>query len=168
MEAFLKRLRGQAPKETLTNSYPDDDVYPVHAFDDTKTLRGILIAWTLCFNDVLDADKLQSSLTELLEIGDWRKLGGRLQFNASNHLSSSSSHDTNVLTSQKSKPVLWKSTSRGLSQKNAPHLPSAMLPMTYPLKSTKSPSHSPNPTDPYQHGLGPRRLVALPRDPKRL
>ncbi|KNG50040.1 hypothetical protein TW65_02958 [Stemphylium lycopersici] len=81
MDALLKRFRGQAPKETLTNSYPDDDVYPLHAFDDTKTLRGILIAWTLCFNDVLDADKLQSSLTELLEIGDWRKLGGRIRLN---------------------------------------------------------------------------------------
>jgi hypothetical protein len=32
------------------------------------------------FNDVLDAEKLHDALSELLEIGDWRKLGGRLRF----------------------------------------------------------------------------------------
>jgi hypothetical protein len=49
--------------------------------DDTKTLRGIVVTWTLRFNDALDADKLHTSLSRLLEIGDWRKLGGRLRIN---------------------------------------------------------------------------------------
>ncbi|ATY59998.1 alpha-1,2-mannosidase family [Cordyceps militaris] len=53
----------------------DGDVYPVHIFDNLK-LRRIFVARVLHFNDVLDAGKLQSSLTRLLEIGDWRKLGG--------------------------------------------------------------------------------------------
>lgn len=57
----------------------DDIVYPVHTLDDTKTLRNIVVAWTLRFDDVLDADKLHLSLARLLEIGDWRKLGGRLR-----------------------------------------------------------------------------------------
>jgi hypothetical protein len=51
--------------------------------DDTKTLRGIVVTWTLRFNDVLDADSLHASLSKLLEIGDWRKLGGRLRLKVS-------------------------------------------------------------------------------------
>lgn len=65
-----------------TSQHPpknNDVVYPVHTLDDTKTLRNIVVAWTLRFDDVLDADKLHSSLLQLLEIGDWRKLGGRLR-----------------------------------------------------------------------------------------
>ncbi|KAF2815249.1 uncharacterized protein BDZ99DRAFT_506437 [Mytilinidion resinicola] len=62
----------------LLNS-DNDDVYPVHMLDDTKTLRNIVVTWTLRFNDVLDADKLHASLSKLLDIGDWRKVGGRLR-----------------------------------------------------------------------------------------
>jgi hypothetical protein len=47
--------------------------------DDTKILRSIIVTWTLRFNDVLDPEKLHSSLASLLEIGDWRKVGGRLR-----------------------------------------------------------------------------------------
>ncbi|KFY99647.1 hypothetical protein V498_00599 [Pseudogymnoascus sp. VKM F-4517 (FW-2822)] len=46
--------------------------------DDNKVLNSIVVAWTLRFNDVLDPDRLHTSLSRLLEIGDWRKLGGRL------------------------------------------------------------------------------------------
>lgn len=58
-----------------------DDVYPLHMLDDTKGCREYFLAWTLRFNDVLDAQQLHDSLSRLLEIGDWRKLGGRLCFN---------------------------------------------------------------------------------------
>lgn len=58
---------------------PEDDVYPLHAFDDLKT-RRIFVTRVLRFNDVLDADMLNASLSRLLEIGDWRKLGGRLRY----------------------------------------------------------------------------------------
>ena len=51
--------------------------------DDTKTLRSIVVTWTLCFNDVLDAGNLHASLSRLLEIGDWRKVGGRLRLKVS-------------------------------------------------------------------------------------
>ena len=60
-----------------------DDVYPVHMLDDNKTLRGIVVTWTLHFNDVLDPEKLHSSLSRLLDIGDWRKVGGRLRLKVS-------------------------------------------------------------------------------------
>ncbi|KAF5579662.1 BCL5p [Fusarium subglutinans] len=38
------------------------------------------MAWTMRFNDVLNADKLHQSLSELLNIGDWEKFGGRLRY----------------------------------------------------------------------------------------
>ncbi|KAL5001377.1 hypothetical protein BDV10DRAFT_182610 [Aspergillus recurvatus] len=56
------------------------------AQDDTKTPRNIVVTWTLRFNDVLDADKLHASLSRLLGIGDWRKLGGRLRLKENGHL----------------------------------------------------------------------------------
>ncbi|KAF3760398.1 hypothetical protein M406DRAFT_343506 [Cryphonectria parasitica EP155] len=48
--------------------------------DDTEGTRNYMVAQTMRFNDVLDAEKLHVSLSKLLEIGDWRKLGGRLRF----------------------------------------------------------------------------------------
>jgi hypothetical protein len=69
----------QAPHDAKGATYEDDDIYPVHVLDGSKTLRGIVVTWTLCFNDVLDADKLRISLTKLLGMGDWRKVGGRLR-----------------------------------------------------------------------------------------
>jgi hypothetical protein len=69
-------MLGKAPNRVET-----DQVYPLHMLDDTKTLRGIVVTWTLRFDDVLDADKLHDALSRLLDIGDWRKLGGRLRLN---------------------------------------------------------------------------------------
>ncbi|KAF2183729.1 hypothetical protein K469DRAFT_540913, partial [Zopfia rhizophila CBS 207.26] len=51
-----------------------DDIYPLHMLDDTKTYRDIVVTWTLRFNDVLGADNLYTSLSKLLEMGDWKKL----------------------------------------------------------------------------------------------
>ncbi|KAF7158743.1 hypothetical protein CNMCM5623_003907 [Aspergillus felis] len=56
-----------------------DDIYPTHFFDNSRAFRFVIMTWTLQFNDVLDAHKLYDSLSRLLEIGDWRKLGGRLR-----------------------------------------------------------------------------------------
>lgn len=53
-------------------------VYPVHVLDRMKEYQTF-VARVMLFNDVLDADLLSASLSRLLEIGDWRKLGGRLQ-----------------------------------------------------------------------------------------
>ncbi|KAG4271291.1 BCL5p [Fusarium proliferatum] len=58
-----------------------DAIYPLHMLDDIKTIRVTICTWTLRFNDVLDADKLHASLSSLLEMGDWRKIGGRLALN---------------------------------------------------------------------------------------
>ncbi len=82
MEA-LKRLLGASPTRSPPPAVETDDIYPVHMLDDTNTLRDIIVAWTLRFNDVLEADKLHASLLRLLEIGDWRKIGGRLRLKVS-------------------------------------------------------------------------------------
>lgn len=57
----------------------EDDVYPLHALDDIKSNR-VFLSWIMRFNDVLDAKILYDALSRLLEIGDWKKLGGRLRF----------------------------------------------------------------------------------------
>jgi hypothetical protein len=75
----LRRLIGASPARLPPPPVESDDVYPIHMLDDSKTLKSIVVTWTLCFNDVLDADKLHTSLSALLEIGDWRKVGGRLR-----------------------------------------------------------------------------------------
>jgi hypothetical protein len=80
---FLPSIfRGTPGAETLSDA-DTDHVYPTHMLDDNPTLRGIVLTWTMCFNDVLDPDKLYVALSRLLEIGDWRKLGGRLRLKVS-------------------------------------------------------------------------------------
>lgn len=60
---------------------PDDEVYPVHYFDDTLINRSMIMCWTMKFDEVLDPEALHTALARVLEIGDWRKLGGRLKLN---------------------------------------------------------------------------------------
>ncbi|VUC24922.1 unnamed protein product [Clonostachys rosea] len=56
-----------------------DIVYPTHFMDNKDIFDGLLLASAWQFNDVLDADKVHASFCRLLEIGDWRKLGGRFR-----------------------------------------------------------------------------------------
>ncbi|ORY68233.1 uncharacterized protein BCR38DRAFT_336233 [Pseudomassariella vexata] len=63
-----------------------DEVVPVHFFDNTQVNRQLFVCWTLRFDDVLNVDKVHDSLSRLLEIGDWRKLGGRLRMNDAGQL----------------------------------------------------------------------------------
>jgi hypothetical protein len=79
MAAFLRRITGSPANITSPPVHDDDVVYPLHMLDDSKTLRSIVVAWTLRFDDVLDVVKLHDSLSRLLEIGDWRMIGGRLE-----------------------------------------------------------------------------------------
>jgi hypothetical protein len=79
MAAFLRRITGSPANKTTPTIDDDDVVYPLHMLDDSKTLRNIVVAWTLRFDDVLDVEKLYDSLSRLLKIGDWRMIGGRLR-----------------------------------------------------------------------------------------
>ena len=81
--AAILHLLGVSSSKVSPPQIESDDVYPVHMLDDIKTFRDLAVIWTLRFNDVLDADKLHTSLSKLLEIGDWRKVGGRLRLNVS-------------------------------------------------------------------------------------
>ncbi|CAG8216439.1 unnamed protein product [Penicillium salamii] len=56
--------------------YVPDDVYPLHTLDHNPNY----VDWVMRYNDVLDADMLKKSLSRLLEIGDWKKLGGRFRY----------------------------------------------------------------------------------------
>lgn len=66
-------------KPTRPARVPTDEVLPLHEFDGRMQVRSIIMGWTMRFDDVLDSDKLKMSLCRLLEIGAWRKLGGRLR-----------------------------------------------------------------------------------------
>ncbi|KAJ5152030.1 hypothetical protein N7492_010325 [Penicillium capsulatum] len=74
------------PRSSSTDMKPDhhgadtgEDVYPIHTLDDSKINR-CFVTWMMRFNDVLDGKELNRALSRLLEIGDWKKLGGRLRY----------------------------------------------------------------------------------------
>ncbi|KAI0143580.1 hypothetical protein GGR57DRAFT_483906 [Xylariaceae sp. FL1272] len=58
---------------------PTDEVVPVHLFDNTSTLRKVIMVWSFRFEEVLDPDKLNASLSQLLQMEGWQKLGGRFR-----------------------------------------------------------------------------------------
>lgn len=77
LELFRAIFGGGKPQRPAV--IPTDEILPVHDFDARPQVRDIIIGWTLRFDDILDGDKLNVALSRLLEIGDWRKLGGRLR-----------------------------------------------------------------------------------------
>lgn len=68
----------EASKREKAVLLDDPNVYPIHTLDSLKAYETFVAA-VMLFNDVLDAEMLNNSLSRLLEIGDWRKLGGRLE-----------------------------------------------------------------------------------------
>jgi hypothetical protein len=75
----IRSLLGVAPPKSAPVTIETDEVYPVHAWDDNKTLRGIIVTWTMMFDEVLDADVLRKGLEGVLAREGWRKLGGRIR-----------------------------------------------------------------------------------------
>jgi hypothetical protein len=75
------------PSTRLGEMY--DDVYPIHLLDNAKDYRNLFMSYLFRFNDILDSNRLADSLTKLLEIGHWRKLGGRLRLKVINPFRSS-------------------------------------------------------------------------------
>lgn len=78
MEIITRWWRPSQP-EYDPAQFTEDIVYPVHLHD--ANFAKVLMVCTMRFDSVLDAAKLHSSLTRLLEIGDWKKVGGRLRRN---------------------------------------------------------------------------------------
>lgn len=60
---------------------PGDEVIPMFSADDKPHNRAMVVEFTYRFDDVLDSQKLKSSLERLLELGEWRKLGARVRLN---------------------------------------------------------------------------------------
>ena len=58
-----------------------DEVFPARFWDTNDFFKKIVMEFTYRFDDVLDAEKLRSSLERLLEIGEWRNLGARFKEN---------------------------------------------------------------------------------------
>ncbi|KAK1961631.1 hypothetical protein LY78DRAFT_721690 [Colletotrichum sublineola] len=54
-----------------------DTVIQLSALDRSWMMRMMIMSWSMCFHDVLDPEMLHASLSQLLTIGNWRKLGGR-------------------------------------------------------------------------------------------
>lgn len=77
--SFITSVLGFGAKKPTPERVPSDEVVPMHLFDDVPYLRGYTLMWTFRIDDVLDADMLASSLSELFKSDGWRKLGGRLR-----------------------------------------------------------------------------------------
>lgn len=60
-----------------------DEMLPVHAFDDTALNRVMLNTGLIRYRAVLDGVKLSDALENLFQIGEWKKLRGRLRLNVS-------------------------------------------------------------------------------------
>jgi hypothetical protein len=58
-----------------------DEVFPARFWDTNDFFKKIVMEFTYRFDDVLNAEKLRSSLERLLEIGEWRNLGARFKEN---------------------------------------------------------------------------------------
>lgn len=58
-----------------------DIVVPFPYFDVNPAWQCIVLDLTVRFDAVLEPKRLHSSLSRILEIGEWRKLGARLRRN---------------------------------------------------------------------------------------
>lgn len=56
-----------------------DLVLPLHYFDNSAMFTNLTMYVNLVFDDVLDPEKLRSSLEELIARDTWRKLGARVR-----------------------------------------------------------------------------------------
>ncbi|KAJ4006515.1 hypothetical protein NW766_010609 [Fusarium irregulare] len=56
---------------------PTDEVVPVHLFDSISGLQRCILVWMFRFDEILDPEKLHSSLSRVFQRDGWHKLGGR-------------------------------------------------------------------------------------------
>ncbi|KAI1204079.1 uncharacterized protein F4807DRAFT_449024 [Annulohypoxylon truncatum] len=68
-------------RQTAPPVVPSDTVIPVHFWDNSCPGRSMVIFDLFRFDDVLDAGKLKTSLSKLLDRPGWRKLGARIRLN---------------------------------------------------------------------------------------
>ncbi|KAK1673230.1 hypothetical protein BDP55DRAFT_556780 [Colletotrichum godetiae] len=81
MGSIFSKAKPVAPATVAT-----DTIIPLNPNDDCALNRGIVMGFMMRFDDVLDPERLRSSLTKLLGHEGWRKLGARLRLNSQNKL----------------------------------------------------------------------------------
>jgi hypothetical protein len=75
---------GSVPQaDVVAKAMQLDEVIPVHGFDDTMLNRMTLVCALTRFEDVLDAEKIHDALKKLVDMGEWRKLRGRIRLTVS-------------------------------------------------------------------------------------
>ncbi|KAJ0164552.1 hypothetical protein CTA2_733 [Colletotrichum tanaceti] len=75
LRSLLNPILGPKPRQP--ERVPTDTVIRLSALDSSWMMRMMIMSWSLCFHDALNPDMLYASLSELLTVGNWRKLGGR-------------------------------------------------------------------------------------------
>ncbi|KAJ5129364.1 Transferase [Penicillium bovifimosum] len=66
---------------------PDTDtIIPFHFWDDLPHVKAICLTVGFRLDEQLDPERLRNSLSRLLELGNWRKLGSRLRMDSSGKL----------------------------------------------------------------------------------
>ena len=60
---------------------PTDRVLPLHFFESSLLVQNSNMAVSMVFDEVLDPEKLKSSLENLVKRDGWQRLGGRLMKN---------------------------------------------------------------------------------------
>ncbi|KAJ4127830.1 hypothetical protein NW768_008108 [Fusarium equiseti] len=83
LQSIRRFVLGQTSQSSNYPTNPTDTILPVYYFDDTPLLRNYVQCSTLRFNDVLDAEMLKESLSRVIALPGWRKLGGRVRMNVS-------------------------------------------------------------------------------------
>ncbi|KAK4221654.1 transcriptional regulator sdnM [Podospora fimiseda] len=68
-------------KPVAPATVPTDTIIPLNTLDDTNVNKAIGMNFGMRFDDVLDPEKLSSSLEKLLQRKDWGRLGARLRLN---------------------------------------------------------------------------------------
>lgn len=81
MGSIFSKTTPKAPATVAT-----DTIIPLNTNDDTTFNRGIVMGFMMRFDNVLNPEKLHSSLKKLLGREGWRKLGARIRLNVSSHL----------------------------------------------------------------------------------
>ncbi|KAK1519533.1 uncharacterized protein CCOS01_11184 [Colletotrichum costaricense] len=81
MGSIFSKTAPKAPATVAT-----DTIIPLNPNDDTALNRGIVMGFMMRFDDVLNPERLHSSLTKLLGREGWRKLGARLRLNSQKKL----------------------------------------------------------------------------------
>lgn len=60
-----------------------DKVVFLHFLDDTPVMKRVILYSTMVLEDVLDHERLRSSLEKLVSRETWQKLGARLRYDVS-------------------------------------------------------------------------------------